>query len=91
MYIGDEHLSDSHYSKFEGLPAIILLHLLAIVILGIIQYTKPRHSIEKFDRLRDLVRGTILVKADNLFDAYEHFKKIPGVQVLTMRQKIHAL
>ena len=31
------------------------------------------------------------MKPEHLFEAYSHFKKTPGVKILTLRQKLHAL
>jgi len=77
--ISDSHLFDEFYSKFKGLPALILIHLGAIGVLYFLKWTKPTRTVDKLDNIRDLVRGTITVKPENLFEAYLHFKKTPGV------------
>jgi len=91
MYASDERLMANYYAKFEGIPSVLLYHFAAILTLCLIQWSKPTDTVAKFDKIRDLVRGTILVKPENLFDAYEHFKKIPGVKILNVRENIISL
>lgn len=65
---------DKYYSHFKGLPSLILIHSLAIIVLLFLKWTKPTRTVDKLDKIRDLVRGTITVKPEHMFDAYLHFK-----------------
>ena len=82
---------ENFYSHFKGLPVICLIHAGAIATLMLLKWSKPTITVDHLDQVRDLVRGTITVKPESLFDAYLHFKKTPGVKILTIRQNIHKL
>ena len=51
-----------------------------------------RHKVPKgFDKVKDLVRGTIIEPVDQLWDAYQTFKNIDKVKVISMKQKLDSL
>ena len=33
LYIRDDHLATEHYSGFDGIPAVLLLHIAAVLVL----------------------------------------------------------
>ena len=41
--------------------------------------------------MKDLIRGTITADIGELYDAYEHFKCMPSVKIINLKQKIETL
>ena len=41
--------------------------------------------------MKDLVRGTIYCKLENVMAAYHVFKNVPGIQIIGIKQKIEQL
>ena len=44
-----------------------------------------------FKKLKDLIRGTITTDINDLYDAYLHFKRTPGVEIIGMKEKLETL
>ena len=52
---------------------------------------KPKKD-QGFEKVKDLVRGTITVKNVNqLKDAYDHFSKTPGIKIVDIKEKLDFL
>ena len=52
---------------------------------------KPKKD-QGFEKVKDLVRGTITVKNVNqLKDAYDHFAKTPGIKIVDIKEKLDFL
>ncbi len=52
---------------------------------------KPKVD-QGFEKVKDLVRGTIIVKNINeLKDAYEHLCKTPGLEIVEIKEKLDTL
>jgi len=58
-----------------------------ILVLG---GTLPKPS-EKFETLRDMVVLTLCCSIDELWDAYDHFRRIPKVRVVALDEKLDTL
>ena len=41
--------------------------------------------------MKDLVRGTIYSKVENVMAAYHLFKNVPGIQIVDIKEKIQKL
>ena len=41
--------------------------------------------------MKDLVRGTIYSRLENVMAAYKLFKSIPGIEIIGIKEKIQAL
>ena len=41
--------------------------------------------------MKDLVRGTIYCRLENVMPAYHLFKNVPGIQIIDIKQKIASL
>ena len=63
---------------------IFLLMILIISDLLIIYYVRNRLSVA-FKGVRDLIRGTIVADVSNVWEAYQHFKEMPGVRVVEIK------
>ena len=51
------------------------------------RYFKPK-SDQGFDKVKDLVRGTITTELNDLSSAYKHFKDTPGVEIVAIKEKL---
>ena len=55
------------------------------------KFLKPKKD-QGFDKVKDLVRGTITVnEIAQLKDAYEHFCKTPGIELVNIKEKLDTL
>ena len=69
----------------------MLISLLTLVILSlkvwiILYFIKKKELVLGFERVKDLVRGTIVTKSvDELFDAYYCFKHIPNLEIIEIK------
>ena len=66
-----------------------MLPLLSVVPV-FMKMMKPKPA-KGFDKIKDIVRGTISTEIDDIEDAYEHFKKTPGLRIIAIKEKLHAL
>jgi len=48
-------------------------------------YISARTLGQAFDEVKDLVRGTIVADIKDLWDCYQHFKKLKGVRVFEVK------
>ena len=53
----------------------------------IFYYRKPS-KVKGFEKVKDLVRGTITTDIVELHDAFLHFKDTPGVKVFDIKEKL---
>jgi len=44
-----------------------------------------------FEKVKDLIRGTITTDIGDMYEAYLHFKQTPGVEVFAMKEKLDQL
>jgi hypothetical protein len=41
--------------------------------------------------VKDLIRGTITTDIKELYEAYNHFRETPGVQIIEVKEKLETL
>ena len=51
---------------------------------------KPNQA-KGFDEVKDLVRGTIIADVSEFKEAYSHFKNMPEVKVVNIKEKLDKL
>ncbi len=62
-----------------GLPLTLLILFICVLIIVCMNVLKPKKE-QGFEKVKDLIRGTITVdKIEHIKDAYDHFKKTPGI------------
>ena len=49
---------------------------------------KQKNKIKGFQKVKDLVRGTITTDVEDLRLAYEHFGKTPGVRIVAIKNRL---
>jgi apolipoprotein N-acyltransferase len=73
------------------LGASIAWVLVPIIICAIFIYLHKRSRIDKaqqFNKVRDLVQGSVEANVDGLKEAYEHFKGMKTVEVISVKQEL---
>ena len=66
-------MKETYLLKFNGIPTILILLAISRIILGILYFTKPQLP-QGFEKVKDLVRGTLTSDITELHDAFSHFK-----------------
>ena len=58
----------------------------------VVLMNKFKHRVRKgFDDVKDLVRGTIVADLGEFKEAYEHFKRMEGVEIVAIKEKLDKL
>ena len=90
IHLFSEPLLTKYYLTFSGLPVLISYHVMITSIILVLGGTLPKPS-EKFETLRDMVVLTLCCSIDELWDAYDHFRRIPKVRVVALDEKLDTL
>ena len=81
-------------SNFDWLNDYLLRwHVIEILVVMILFYSIPIYNIyrirrkkeEKFENMKDLIRGTVTADIGQLFLAYQHFKQMPNIRIVNMK------
>ena len=56
----------------------------------ILLFMRPKQP-KGFEKIKDIVRGTIIADLDNFYDAYLHFKNTPNVKIVDIKEKLNIL
>ena len=66
------------------LPILFLLLFVIFANYKIRKWKKKGLS-KGFEEVKDLVRGTIVAKVDQLWEAYQHFSELQGVEIIEIK------
>ena len=64
-----------------------VLIIFSIIVYANIQLMRwiKRGLFKGFEEVKDLVRGTIVAEVDQLWEAYEHFRDLEGVEIIEIK------
>ena len=75
-----------HYFIIDQVIYIFLIFFIMHIIMAYKAYHfKKGRLAHGFKAVRDLIRGTIKAEVSQIWEAYNHFKKLPGVRVVEVK------
>lgn len=83
-------LVTKYYFTFSGLPVLIMYHVIISAIILVLGGTLPKPQ-EKFETLRDMIALTLCCNIEEMWDAYDHFRRIPKIRVVEIDEKLETL
>jgi hypothetical protein len=79
-----------YFFTFSGLPVLIMYHVIISSIILVLGGSLPKPT-EKFETLTDMVALTLCCNIEEMWDAYDHFRRIPKVRVIQLEEKLETL
>ena len=83
----NENIRSNLLFKFEGLPLIGIISAITMLVNYVLRKSLAKQQ-NGFEKVKDIVRGTIISDIRNLFEAYLCFKNTPGIQIVAIKEKL---
>jgi len=84
MFMNEYFWND--YIIGEQVYIILTILLVPYLIFLFRKYFRDRSALqERFEDVKDLVRGSVFVPVKDIWDAYQHFKSLDGIRVVKVK------